>query len=617
MKNTKRHYQMPFGAEILDDQSVRFQLWAPAAKAVDVFLSYGLGQKIYPMAAGSDGWFCLTTKLAGVGTYYGFRIDGDMQVPDPASRFQPEDVHGPSEVIDPGAWRWQDTAWHGRPWEEAIIYELHVGSFSPQGSFAGVQQKLDYLVKLGITAIELMPIADFPGARNWGYDGAYLFAPDSRYGRPDDLKALIDAAHARNLMVFLDVVYNHFGPEGNYLHLYAPQFFTKKHLTPWGAAINFDGEHCDWVRQFFINNALYWLTEYHFDGLRFDAIHAIQDNSQPDILTELAQRVREDFSDGRHIHLMLENDRNAAHYLARNTAAKPQWYVAQWNDDMHHALHILLTGESSGYYMDYSGNPIRQLGRCLTEGFAYQGERSAYRDNHPRGEPSDHLPITAFVSFLQNHDQVGNRAFGERITSLTNPEHVRAAIALLLLAPSPPLLFMGEEWDCRQPFPFFCDFGPDLANQVIAGRRQEFARFPQFSTPAERERIPNPMDIQTFEQAVLDWRVCNQPEHLSWLDLYRELLVLRHREIIPRLYNISNQPKAFSQLSQRALSANWVLGDRSELCLLANLGDEPLTGFSSPQDGVLYATHANEYGQLKTDFLPPWFVVWSLNRLRT
>ncbi|MGD8743824.1 MAG: malto-oligosyltrehalose trehalohydrolase [Granulosicoccaceae bacterium] len=618
MRHTTRHH-MPFGAELLDNGAVRFQLWAPAARQVEVCLTSRrennrAQQTTLPMTAKAEGWFVLTSEMASVGTRYRFRINGDMQVPDPASRYQPEDVHGPSEVIDPAAWEWQDSAWHGRPWEEAIIYELHVGSFTHQGSFAAAREKLDHLVALGITAIELMPVADFPGTRNWGYDGAYPFAPDSCYGRPEDLKALVDAAHARGLMVFLDVVYNHFGPEGNYLHVYAPQFFTERHLTPWGAAINYDGKQSHWVRQFFIHNALYWLEEYHLDGLRFDAVHAILDDSQPDILTELARHVHEHFSDTRHIHLILENDHNAAHYLGRDSAARPRWYVAQWNDDIHHAIHVLLTAESSGYYMDYADDPVHYLGRCLTEGFAYQGEPSPYREDQPRGESSSHLPPTAFVSFLQNHDQVGNRAFGERITELAGPGQLHAALALLLLAPSPPLLFMGQEWGSRQPFPFFCDFGPDLADKVVAGRRREFAHFPQFTEPAARERIPDPMDRQTFEQAVLDWETCKHAESQYWLALHRELLALRHREVIPRLYNITGQQEACSRLDEHALSARWLLADGSELLLLANLGDEVLTGIDIPLDHMLYTTHTDKREQLNNGHLPPWSVVWSLHQ---
>ena len=615
---------MPFGTELLADGRTRFQLWAPSATRVELCLrqraaaggartdeSPALTE--LPMEPAADGCFSLTTAQAGAGDRYQYRIDGGMLVPDPASRFQPEDVHGPSEVIDPCAWNWQDGDWHGRAWEEAVIYELHVGSFTPAGSFAAVQEKLDYLLELGISAIELMPVADFPGRRNWGYDGALLFAPDNRYGRPEALKALVDAAHARGLMVFLDVVYNHFGPEGNYLHVYAPQFFTERHLTPWGAAINFDGPHNHLVRQFFIHNALYWLEEYHFDGLRLDAVHAILDESQPDILTELAQRVHEIFGKRRHIHLVLENDHNSAHYLTRNAAARPHWYTAQWNDDIHHALHVLLTTESGGYYRDYATDPLRHLGRCLAEGFAYQGESSASRNGQPRGEPSKHLPATAFVSFLQNHDQVGNRACGERIALLTDTQKIRAATVLLLLAPAPPLLFMGEEWGSTQPFLFFCDFGPELADQVVAGRRREFAQFPQFSDPESCQRIPDPLDTATFRQSVLDWTACERPAHRDWLALYRELLAVRRREVIPRLPGIAGQTGSWTKLGERAICAHWTLGDDSALYVLANLGDTPLANHTRPPGALLYSTHSDTLVKPASAPLPPWSVTWLLH----
>ncbi|PYX83975.1 MAG: malto-oligosyltrehalose trehalohydrolase, partial [Acidobacteria bacterium] len=396
---------------------------------------------------------------------------------------------------------WQDTKWLGRRWEEAVIYELHVGTFTPEGTFAAVEKRLPYLAELGVTAVELMPVADFPGSRNWGYDGVLPFAPDSRYGRPQDLKHLVQSAHRLGLMIFLDVVYNHFGPEGNYLHAYAPQFFTKRHHTPWGDAINFDGPDNRAVRDFFIENALYWLNEFNFDGLRLDAVHAIVDDSKPDILTELAGRARAQAGPGRHVHLVLENDDNAARYLRRGD--RPNYYDAQWNDDIHHSLHMIITGETDGYYADYAEAPVRHVGRCLTQGFDYQGELSKFRGGQKRGEPSRDLPLSAFVSFLQNHDQIGNRAFGQRLGSITDPRALRAAITVLLLAPSPPLLFMGEEFHAHTPFLFFCDFGGELAQAVTDGRRNEFARFARFSDPATRAQIPDPIAQETFERSKL------------------------------------------------------------------------------------------------------------------
>ncbi len=450
----KRRHNMPFGAEYRSDRNVRFRLWAPAAKAVEVCFKDDRNSKRLPLLQKDDGWFELITDQAAPGTLYHFRVDGTRDVPDPASRFQPRDVHGPSEVIDPEAFDWQDGSWRGRPWNEAVIYELHVGAFTPAGTFAGVGEQLDHLVDLGITAVELMPVADFPGKRNWGYDGVLPFAPDSAYGRPEDLKYLVQSAHERGLMVLLDVVYNHFGPEGNYLKAYAPQFFTDRHCTPWGGGINFDGAESRAVRDFFIDNALYWLTEYHFDGLRLDAVHTIIDDSAPHILVELADTVRAALGPDRHVHLILENERNQARRLQRTERCQPETYTAQWDDDIHHTLHVLTTGERDGYYSDYAERPLDQLGRCLVSGFAYQGEPSPSRNGELRGEPTNGVPPGAFISFLQNHDQIGNRAFGERITKLADPSAIRAGLAVLLLAPLPPMLFMGEEFgaDTRSSF---------------------------------------------------------------------------------------------------------------------------------------------------------------------
>src|SRR5579872_6769263 len=467
---------MPFGAELRDD-GVRFRLWAPAAQRVELVLA-DAGARALDMPGCGGGWFELVTNAARAGSRYRYRINGELLVPDPASRFNPEDVQGPSMVVDPRAFAWSDADWRGRPWREAVVYELHTGTFSPEGTFAGIASRLDHLVELGITTLELMPIADFPGRRGWGYDGVLPFAPDSAYGTPDMLKALVDAAHRRGLAVMLDVVYNHFGPQGNYLHAYAPQFFTDRHHTPWGRAINFDGIESRTVRDFYIHNACYWLEEFHLDGLRFDAVHAICDDTTPDLLTEIAGTLRRGPGRDRPIYLVLENARNQARYLA--AAGSAERFDAQWNDDEHHCLHVILTAERDGYYQDYAARPHALLCRCLAQGFAYQGERSAH-EGAPRGEPSGHLPPTAFVPFLQNHDQIGNRARGERLSAIVESEAaLRAAVAILLLAPSPPLLFMGEEWAASQPFPYFCDFGPELAEKVREGRRREFARFGAF-----------------------------------------------------------------------------------------------------------------------------------------
>lgn len=600
----RHRHEMPFGAQLIGAGATRFRLWAPGAARVEVCLHLDRHQRPHVMADIGDGWHEFVTDAAPPGTRYDFRIPGAPPVPDPGSRMQAGDVHGPSVVVDPRTFDWRDDGWRGRPWHEAVIYELHVGTFTPEGTFAAIKNRLAYLRDLGVTAIELMPIADFPGKWNWGYDGVLPFAPDRRYGTPDDLKDLIQAAHAHGLMIFLDVVYNHFGPEGNYLHAYAPPFFTERHHTPWGAAINYDQAGSRIVRDFVIHNALYWLEEYQLDGLRLDAVHAIVDESFPDILTELAQHVRAGVGRARAVHLILENDRNAARYLARDAHGRALSYDAQWNDDIHHAFHVLLTGEHAGYYTDYAQAPLHDLGRCLAEGFAYQGEASPYRGGEARGEPSAELTPLAFVDFLQNHDQVGNRAFGERITALATSESVRAATAILLLAPSPPLLFMGQEWAADEPFPFFCDFGPDLANAVTAGRRKEFARFPAFAEPAARERIPDPNAPATFSSAVLDWTALQQRTHTAWLSFHRELLALRVREIVPRLPHMHTGGH-FEMLGATGLRVDWTLGDHSRLTLLANLGSDPIAA-PRPAAQRLFALHPDAAQ------LPAWSVSWWL-----
>lgn len=604
----KRQHCMPFGAEFISGDTVRFQLWAPAARNVQVLIDNGAP---LPMQASGDGWYQKTCQPVLAGSRYSFQIDDDIRVPDPASRYNPDDVHGASQLINPAAFNWCDDEWCGRPWEEAVIYEIHTGAFTPQGTFSAIEEKLEYLANLGVTAIELMPVADFPGRCNWGYDGALIFAPDSTYGTPDDLKRLVQSAHRHGLMMLLDVVYNHFGPEGNYLHRYAPQFFTGRYHTPWGQAINFDGACSRIVRDFFIHNALFWLEEYHFDGLRLDAVHAIMDGSQPDFLAELAQQVRSAFGANRHIHLILENDRNLAHYLQRDRQGKSIGFTAQWNDDAHHACHVLLTGERDGYYADYAGNPIAHLGRCLTEGFAYQGEISVYRHAIPRGEPSAHLPPSAFVWFLQNHDQIGNRACGERLTVLASPEALRAAAVLLLLSPAVPLLFMGEEWAAQEPFPFFCGFTGELAQAVTAGRRKEFAQFAGLHDPQALQGIPDPCAASTFTLAKLNWQTQHDPLYREWLTLYRTLLALRSQVIVPLLPGIEGSH--FEVLTPHALQAVWQLPGQGQLTVTVNFGDTPAKLSRSPQGRLLYASRAN-HGQSNAaaEILPAFFAAWYL-----
>jgi malto-oligosyltrehalose trehalohydrolase len=559
------------------------------------------------------GWFEMLTDKARPGSRYRYRIDGSVDVPDPASRYQPEDVHGPSEIVDPQTYDWQDAAWRGRPWHEAVLYELHVGAFTAAGTFEAAAQRLPYLRELGVTAVELMPVADFSGARNWGYDGVLPFAPHRRYGRPEDLKRLVDDAHRLGLMVLLDVVYNHFGPEGNYVHAYAREFFfSRRHQTPWGAAINFDGPGSRVVRDFFIHNALYWLEEFHVDGFRLDAVHAMFDDSRPHILTELAESVKRGPGRTRHVHLVLENDDNAARYLERGTDGAARWYDAQWNDDAHHALHVLLTGERDGYYADYVDQPEQHLGRALAEGFSYQDRYSAFR-GRLRGESSRHLPPTAFVAFLQNHDQIGNRAFGERLTILTQPDDaLRAALVLLLLAPSIPMLFMGEEFGCSRPFPFFCDFNGDLARAVTTGRRREFDSFAHFRNAADIENIPDPNAPATFAMAVLDWSRLREPAHAARHAFVRRVLEVRHREIIPRLPLLTPGGGKFSVIGRRAVRLEWACADGTRLAAIANLGHEAIDAKTPLTGASIHVCPEHAAREIREGRMPPWSVAWAL-----
>ena len=633
MNEARRRHRMPFGAELESGGKVRFSLWAPTARAVDLVLLDGAMASRTPQAATAevassepaaapnasvtlsmpsvgDGWFQLLTE-AQAGSRYRYRIDGGTQIPDPASRRNADDVHGPSVVVDPETFAWHDAAWKAPPWHEAVIYELHIGTFSEEGTFSGAETKLEHLAELGVTVIELMPIADFPGSRGWGYDGVLPFAPESAYGTPDELKSLIDSAHRRGIAVMLDVVYNHFGPEGNYLHAYAREFFTDRHKTPWGDAINFDSGASRTVRDFFIHNALFWLEEYGFDGLRFDAVHAIKDDSAVHVLTELAREVRKRAGAERNLYLVLENGANEARYLG--PAGAPDTFDAQWNDDVHHCLHVILTGESDGYYGDYAERPHAMLCNSLAEGFAYQGQMSQH-EGHERGESSSHLPPTAFVNFLQNHDQIGNRALGERLSHIVkNEDALRAAAAVLLLAPSPPMLFMGEEWAAPEPFAYFCDFEPELATQVREGRKREFARFSRFSSPQGTDSIPDPTDPATLRAARLDWTKLADGDHARWLDHYRRLLAIRKRDIVPIVPQIRHGTCVKLE-ANGAFAVDWALDKGAVLHLLANLTGHPVPIVGRAAGRMIFSTHPNIRSAMTRNELAPWSVTWLLER---
>ncbi len=590
---TARH---EFGAA-LTEGGARFRLWAPTAEEVTL-LHEG---REHEMERPGGGWREATVEGAKAGDRYAFRV-GDLTVPDPASRAQADDVHGESLLVDPDAYEWKHGDWRGRPWEEAVIVEVHVGTATPEGTFDALRRKLPHYVELGATAIELLPVADFAGSRNWGYDGVLLYAPDTAYGSPDDLRALIDEAHGFGLQVFIDVVYNHFGPDGNYLHAYAKDFFDEESHTPWGAALNFGAPE---VRDFFVGNAVHWLNEYRFDGIRFDAVHAIEDMAEKEgeahFLEELAAAIHE-ATPGRHVHLILENDDNRSELLAREDGA-PKHYDAQWNDDFHHVVHRMITGETDGYYEDYREEAGARLARCLSEGFVYQGEPSGHRDGKRRGTPTDGLPTTAFVSFIQNHDQVGNRALGDRIDAAAPREAVVAAAALYLLCPHVPMIWMGEEWAASAAFPFFCDFHGELADAVREGRRREFARFERFSDPKAREVIPDPNAEDTFLAAKIDWQELGR--HADRLALFKRLIALRHEHVVPLLK--SGTPKASAQAHGDAVLARWDFGGRV-LTIAVNLSDGEASLPEAALGRRLFETHDG----LSLGKMPAWSLVCGL-----
>lgn len=584
-----------FGPQLTPD-GARFRLWAPAAKRVDLLLT-----DPQPMTRGDDGWYSADIAGARAGTRYKFRIDDEVDVPDPASPFQPDDVFGQSELIDHAAYPWRAKEWRGRPWQEAVVLETHVGTFTREGTYRGMIEKLDHLVETGITALELMPLADFAGSHGWGYDGVLWYAPDSAYGRPEDLKALIDEAHLRGLMVMLDVVYNHFGPEGNYLGRYAPNFFTDAH-TPWGSAIDYRVPE---VRAFAIGNALHWLRNYRIDGLRLDAVNTIVDPSEIPILQDISSAVGKLAAEtGRHIHLVLENSDNRASILDANEDPPRGKYRGQWNDDYHHVWHVMLTGEAQGYYGDFRNSPRRELAKALASGFVYQGEVSPFWDNKRRGEPSGGLPPTTFINFLQNHDQIGNRPLGDRLDGIAKPAAIEAALAITLLAPMTPMLFMGEEWGSKIPFVFFCDFKGDLAEAVRKGRRSEF----KWAYAKYGDEIPDPLDKSAFVSCVIDWDARNSEPGRTRLKLVRDLLAIRHREITPRLAKA--QFGEANVTDDGLLTAHWRMGDGKTLSLLANLSDN---GLSAPPDSTGTLIWGSELkGSTQPSTIEPWAVSWRI-----
>jgi maltooligosyltrehalose trehalohydrolase len=590
-------HALPWGTEIVEG-GARFRLWAPALEAVSLLAESGT---TVPMNKMDGGWFEITTNAVPVDGGYQYVLPDGMRVPDPAARAQVGDVHGPSRLVDPKAYDWRTPDWKGRPWEEAILYELHTGTFSADGTFEGIERDLDRLVDVGVTAVELLPVAQFGGNRGWGYDGVLLYAPHVAYGGPDGLKRLVDACHERGLMILLDVVYNHFGPDGNYLHLYAPDFFDARRHTPWGSAIAFDRAP---VRQFFVHNVLYWLEEYRFDGLRFDAIDQIKDPSDEEILAEMARAVRAAFPD-RHIHLTIEDDENTTRLLQFGADNRPRLFDAEWNDDWHHAMHALLTGEDAGYYQDYADAPADRVAETMARGFGYQGEPSPFREGRTRGEPSTHLPPTAFIDFLQNHDQTGNRAQGDRITTLAKPEAVDAALCLLLLGPHIPLLFMGDEYGETRPFQFFTDFTGDLAEAVRQGRNEEFRNNKAFADAFTRNLVPDPNALETFAASRL------APTATPRLGLVKRLIAARKAHVVPRLAQIGGDAGTVTALGGDAFAVRWTLGDGGTLTLTANLSDTPAPRPGTFTDAAFFAYPTDL--DVTAHTLPPWSVLATLS----
>ncbi|MBP0491291.1 malto-oligosyltrehalose trehalohydrolase [Roseomonas indoligenes] len=568
---------------VIHETGATFRIWAPSSETVSLEVE---GMAPVPMTAGDKGWFTADAP-ARPGATYAFRTAPDLVVPDPAARATgPGGVHGPSVLVDHAAYPWKDGAWRGRPWHETVLYELHAGAC---GGYNGVRALLPRLRELGVTAVELMPLAAFPGGRNWGYDGVQPFAPDSSYGTPDELKALVEEAHALGLSVFVDCVFNHFGPDGAYIHAYAKAFFDEGIHTPWGAAIDFKKPE---VRAFFEECAIMWLRDYHMDGLRLDAVHAIADQPWLDVL---ARRIRQEVT-GREIHLVLENEGNTASKLT------PGLYEAQWNDDGHNVLHPLLTGEREGYYEDFADDGAKKLARVMGEGFLFQGEEMPHL-GRPRGEPSAHLPPTAFVLFLQNHDQVGNRAMGERLSVLADPATLRAAAALLLLSPQIPMLFMGEEWGSKSPFLFFTGFeNKELAEAVKEGRRKEFAHFKAFQDEAARARIPDPNDPRTFEASRPDFDEAARPPHDAVLAHHKALLTLRHAEIVPRLKGA--MAEGAEAIGPAAVLARWRMGDGARLTIAVNFGAEPVAARASGAR-TIFEGNPGDAAALSGGTLPP------------
>ncbi len=522
MERTTRYYSQ--GPEILNS-GISFRTWAPQKKNVSLVI-LGPDRKVrreLPLDKDAEGYWAGLAPGAEAGTLYQYRLD-DQLFPDPASRFQPLGVHEPSEVVE-NRFSWTDNLWRPPALRDLIIYELHTGTFSPEGTFAGVARRLEHFQRLGANAIELMPVADFPGRWNWGYDGVYLFAPAHVYGHPDDLRRLVDDAHQAGLMVVLDLVYNHLGPDGNYLGAYSDYYFNEKHHTPWGRAFNLDNARAEPVRRFFVENALYWRSEFHIDAFRLDATQAILDDSPKHLIQEIAEQMQD--LGGL---VICEDPRNERRILQKRSEGG-YGCDAVWADDFHHVVRVQITSEDEGY-LGYFKGTINELIRTLREGWLFTGQ--IQKDGIPRGTRGADLPPERFIHCISNHDQTGNRAFGERLNQLVSPAAYRAASSLLLLDPYTPMLFMGQEWAAATPFLYFTDHEPVLGRNISEGRRQEFAEFSEFRDPEMRKKIPDPQSESTFRKSCLEWSELTEPAHAKIALLYRNLISLRREDLAAR-----------------------------------------------------------------------------------
>jgi maltooligosyltrehalose trehalohydrolase len=608
-------HAMPFGASLRAGGGVDFRLWAPAAQSCELALypDAANAPRLLPAEADAQGWWECFVDVATAGTPYHWRIDGELLVPDPASRQNPDGVHQPSCVVDPAQFEW-DGSWTGRPWKEVVLYELHVGTFTREGTFAAAAERLQQLAALGITAIELMPVAAFGGRFGWGYDGVLPYAPHAAYGTPDELKHLVQQAHRLGMMVFLDVVYNHFGPDGNYLGRYAPDFFSKTQQSPWGAAINFDGPGSRTVRDFFIHNALYWIEEYRIDGLRLDAVHAIADSSQPDVLEELSRAVRHT-AGTRHVHLVTENENN----LHQRLVARPEAgrYDGQWNDDFHHALYVSLTGDRSGYYHDYGERPVDLLARSLTNGMLFEGAHRRPGGAREECTPTPPQQLPAMVNCAHNHDQVGNRAFGERLAKLVSPEAAQLATLLALLTPATPLLFMGEEFGATEPFLYFADWQGELRKAVREGRRREFGHATRQPDGTDLP-LPDPCDAATFTASRPDEARRDTGEGERCLQRVREALAVRRKAIVPRQSLLATGRHQAERSGTGGIRVRWHYSDGAVLALDLNIAAAPLdagagklAALVDPQ--VLFEQNRADHDPANRCW-PAWSALWSLSR---